>query len=138
MRNALLALVLAGLAAGCDRTQSQRRSTSTGEPVSHWLEAVKSPDPKTRKKAVDVLGNVGPADPAAIPALTDAVRDKDAAVRDAAVLALSKIGPPAAPRCPCAPGGDEGPEPGRPDARGHGRRAGRRPAVKPVDGLRPR
>lgn len=67
----------------------------SGQPVDHWLEAAHSSDAKNRKKAVEVLGNVGPVDPRAIPALIDAVRDSDLKVRDAAVLGLSKIGPPA-------------------------------------------
>jgi HEAT repeats len=91
---------LALLAAGCSREKVPAELYFSGEPVSHWVEAAKSPDPKVRKKAVDVLGNVGPADPAAIPALIVAVKDKDAGVRDAAVLALSKIGPPAADALP--------------------------------------
>ena len=111
MRTALLALALAGLAAGCHRDAVPTARYFDGQPVSHWLEAVKSPDPKTREKAVDVLGNVGPADPAAIPALTGAVRDKDAAVRDAAVLALSKIGPPAAAALPALQEATKDPNP---------------------------
>ena len=72
----------------------------SGEPVEHWLAAMKSPDPKTRKKAADVLGNVGPVDPGAIPALMLAVKDPDPKVRDAAVLGLSKIGPAARDAAP--------------------------------------
>jgi HEAT repeat protein len=95
-----VAVVAAALLAGCGRDAGPKELYFTGEPVAHWLEAVKSPDPKVRKKAVDVLGNVGPADAAVIPALAEAVKDKDPAVRDAAVLALSKIGPPAAAALP--------------------------------------
>ena len=88
------------VAAGCSREKVPAELYFSGEPVSHWLEAAKSPDPKVRKKAVVVLGNVGPADAAAIPALIAAVKDKDATVRDLAVLALSKIGPAAADGLP--------------------------------------
>lgn len=95
MRRVLLpALVLA--AAGCGGRAVPTAKYFSGEPVPHWLGQAQSADPKARKKAVEVLGNVGPADPAAIPALTAAVRDPDPAVRDAAVLALSKNGPAAA------------------------------------------
>lgn len=80
---------------GCGRSDVPKEKYFSGEPVEHWLEAIKSPDPKTRKKAADVLGNVGPVDPRAVPALIEAVKDRDAKVRDAAVLGLSKIGPPA-------------------------------------------
>jgi HEAT repeat protein len=45
--------------------------------------------------ALEVLGNVGTTDPAAIPALIAAVRDRDPSVRGAAILALLKIGPDA-------------------------------------------
>jgi HEAT repeat protein len=81
---------------GCSRSDAPKEKYFSGEPVAHWLEEIKSPDPKKRKKAADVLGNVGPADERSIPALIEAVKDKDAKVRDAAVLGLSKIGPLAA------------------------------------------
>ncbi len=81
---------------GCRRSDVPNEKYFSGEPVDHWLEAVKSPDPKTRKKAADFLGNVGPVDLRAVPALMEAVKDRDTKVRDAAVLGLSKIGAPAA------------------------------------------
>jgi len=81
---------------GCSRSDVPKEKYFIGEPVDHWLEEIKSPDPKKRKKAADILGNVGPADERSVPALIEAVKDKDAKVRDAAVLGLSKIGPPAA------------------------------------------
>jgi HEAT repeat protein len=61
-----------------------------GKPVSHWIEALRDPDPKVRKTAVTKLGNVGPADPAAVPALIGALKDPDATVRTEAVLAVVK------------------------------------------------
>lgn len=96
MRQASLLLLLCLLVSGCSRSDVPKEKYFSGEPVDHWLEEIKSPDPKKRKKAADVLGNVGPADERSIPALIEAVKDKDAKVRDAAVLGLSKIGPPAA------------------------------------------
>jgi len=102
MRNSLLLtgrpilLICLAAATGCGRGDAPTAKYFSGEPVAHWLEAANAPDPKVRKKAVEVLGNVGPVDPGAIPALIAAVKDRQAAVRDAAVLALSKIGPPAA------------------------------------------
>jgi HEAT repeat protein len=66
-----------------------------GKPVSHWVEALRGPDAKERKRAVEALGNVGAADPDVVPALVGAVKDRDPAVRAAAVLALLKIGPDA-------------------------------------------
>ena len=46
------------------------------------------------------LGHIGAADKAAVPALVGALKDKDAGVREAAVLALLAIGPPAAEAAP--------------------------------------
>ncbi len=95
MRHAVLWTMLPILLLGCSRTDVPKEKYFSGEPVEHWLEAIKSPDAKVRKKAADVLGNVGTVDPRAVPALIEAVRDKDAKVRAAAVLGLSKIGAPA-------------------------------------------
>jgi len=97
MRPAFLSIfmMLSVVMAGCSRSDVPKEKYFSGQPVEHWLEAIKSPDPKTRKKAADVLGNVGPVDPRAVPALIEAVKDRHARVRDAAVLGLSKIGPPA-------------------------------------------
>jgi HEAT repeat protein len=82
--------LLAGLAAGgCDKAQP---TLAGGKPVSHWVEALKSKDPKERAKAVEKLGNAGNADGTVLPALLDALRDPDAHVRHAAVLALPKLG----------------------------------------------
>lgn len=66
------------------------------QPVSHWVAVLHSPNARQRVQAVKVLGNVGPADPAVIPALAAALADSDAGVRREAALALVKIGPPAA------------------------------------------
>ena len=96
MRPPVLLFTLSMCLFGCSRSDVPKEKYFSGEPVEHWLEAINSPDPKTRKKAADVLGNVGPADPRAVPALMEAVKDRDAKVRLAAVLGLSKIGPPAA------------------------------------------
>ncbi len=66
-----------------------------GQPVEHWVQALRDPDAKMRKRAADVLGNVGAADPTVVPALAGAVKDSDRAVREATVLALLKMGPAA-------------------------------------------
>jgi HEAT repeat protein len=88
-------VVLVGLilfASGCAKSEPL---LSHGQPVSHWLEALKDPNPQARKKAVTALGHVGAADPSAIPAVIGAVKDPDPAVRAEAVLALLNIGPDA-------------------------------------------
>jgi HEAT repeat protein len=85
-------ICLAVLIAGCGKKEPL---LSHGRPVSHWLQALHDPDPKTRKKAVVALGHVGTADPAAIPAVIEAVKDADPTVRAEAVLALLNLGPAA-------------------------------------------
>jgi vesicle coat complex subunit len=80
----------ATLLLGChNKTQPLQ---SHDHPVSFWLQQLKNPDPKARKKAVTALGHVGKADPAAIPALIETLHDRDAGVRDVAVLALLNLG----------------------------------------------
>jgi HEAT repeat protein len=66
-----------------------------GKAVSYWVEALHSTNAKERKRAAEALGSVGPADPAAIPALVEAVRDPEVTVREAAVLCLLRLGPAA-------------------------------------------
>jgi HEAT repeat protein len=88
----LLVFGLVSVLSGCARTPATQ---AHGRPVDYWVQALRDPDARVRKKAVGVLGNVGPADPAALPALTAAVRDPDAGVRNQAVLALLKWGPDA-------------------------------------------
>jgi HEAT repeat protein len=89
-----LALVVGLAVTGCSRPAAPL--TAGGRPVAHWLDELKKPDPKARKKAVRELGHIGKADPAAIPAVVGAVKDKDAAVRQEACLALLNLGPDAA------------------------------------------
>ena len=96
MRSSLLGSLAALALIGCGRSDGPKEKYFGGETVDHWLDGIKSSDPKVRKKAADMLGNIGPSDARPIPALIEAIRDKDAKVRDAAVLGLSKIGPPAA------------------------------------------
>src|SRR5438552_19213794 len=79
------------LLGGCGKAPTMAH----GKPVSHWVQALEDPDRQVRLKAVKALGNVGAADPAAVPALAGAVKDRDAGVRAEAVLALLKIGPDA-------------------------------------------
>jgi HEAT repeat protein len=81
---------LAVLASGCGQTQP---TLAGGKAVSHWLQALQDPDAKVRKTAVTKLGNVGTADPAALPAVIGSLKDADAGVRCAAILALVKNGP---------------------------------------------
>jgi HEAT repeat protein len=66
-----------------------------GKPAAYWIQALSSNDTRLRRKAVQVLGNVGASDSMAVPALTRALKDKDVEVRRGAVLALLQIGPAA-------------------------------------------
>ena len=84
-----MAVLALALAAGCGPALP---TLAGGKPVSHWLRALHDPDPKERREAADKLGNVGPADPAACPALVEALRDPDARVRGAAILGLVRCG----------------------------------------------
>ena len=96
-----LLLLAAVLAAGCGNSPSVPTAKYfSGQPVEHWLGEIKTGDAKARKRAADVLGNVGPTDPAALPALIASLADKDAGVRAAALLGLSKNGPAAADALP--------------------------------------
>jgi hypothetical protein len=85
MRGILLVLLLLPLV-GCGRAHP----TMAG---GKWAAALRDPDARLRKKAVFTLGNIGPSDPAALPALIGALRDADAGVRCEAILALLKCGP---------------------------------------------
>jgi HEAT repeat protein len=88
-------LCLLGMALLASGSAKKPPLTAHGKPVEHWVQALGDPDARVRGKAATMLGNVGTADPAVIPALTNAVKDKDAHVRSAAVLSLLKIGPDA-------------------------------------------
>jgi HEAT repeat protein len=96
MRRALV-MVLLLLTVGCHKAGPP---LAHGKPVGEWVEALRAPDARARKKAAGVLGNVGAIDPAVVPALAEAVRDRDPAVRAEAVLALMKIGPAARDAAP--------------------------------------
>ena len=85
---AVVLLVLSG----CSR-KSGEEPRAGGRPLSHWLEALHHPDPAVRHKAATKLGNIGPGDPAVVPALTAAIKDPDSTVRAEAILMLLKIGP---------------------------------------------
>jgi HEAT repeat protein len=63
-------------------------------------EALKEKDNDVRIKAAGLLGEIGPAAKAAVPALREMLRDRDPAVHDAAAEGLKKIDPAAAPSPP--------------------------------------
>jgi HEAT repeat protein len=85
MRRILILIVLISLT-GCGPAQP----TMAG---AKWAEALHNPDVKVRRQAAFTLGNIGPSHPAVLPALIGALKDTDAEVRCAAILALLKYGP---------------------------------------------
>jgi HEAT repeat protein len=97
MRQLTFALSL-GVLAGCSAPFGP--TLAHGKPVEHWVQALRDPDLKVRKRAADVLGNVGAADATVVPALATALKDRDRGVREATVLALLKIGPSAQEAAP--------------------------------------
>jgi HEAT repeat protein len=105
--------LLAGIAlltvTGCGATPPTQAS---GRPVSEWLEALRSREYRQRLKAVQVLGNVGNHDPAALPALAQALKDGDPRIRDAAVLAIMKSGADAVGVAPAVEAAVADPDPG--------------------------
>ncbi len=88
MKRALLIGLLLS-AAGCIRPSEPM--LAGGKPVQHWLDALHRPVAKVRKEAVAKLGNVSDADPAAFPAVLQALRDNEATVRREAIVALLKF-----------------------------------------------
>src|SRR5258707_15637257 len=92
MRTLGIITCFALLACGCARTTP---TLAGGRPVGHWVLELKSPDAKARRHATEKLGNVGPNDPAVLPALRAALDDGNAQVRATAILALMKCGPAA-------------------------------------------
>jgi HEAT repeat protein len=82
-------IIVAVLLSGCGRAEP---TLVGGKPVDYWVQAMHDPEAKLRKKAAFKLGNVGPADPAALPALLDGLKDEDASVRSEVILALMKFG----------------------------------------------
>jgi HEAT repeat protein len=91
MRHVIVLLVLV-LAAGCG---GRAPLQSHGRPVGYWVEELRQPDARLRKKAVQALGHAAGADGQALTALIGALRDRDAAVRAETVLALLNLGPAA-------------------------------------------
>jgi HEAT repeat protein len=67
--------------------------TKGGEGVQPWIEALKDKEGDIRWSAAIGLGYFGEQARAAIPALKEAQHDRDARVREAAGVALSRIDP---------------------------------------------
>jgi HEAT repeat protein len=81
--------VLCGLLIGCGKAQP---TLSGGKPVEHWIQALQDRDARVRKEAASKLGNAGPVNSDALPALVASLKDPDAKVRCEVILALVKFG----------------------------------------------
>lgn len=88
----VMLLIAVTFAVGCGPAAP---TLAGGKPVSHWVNELRDADPAKRKEAVEKLGNVGAADPAAFPAVVEALKDPNARVRGAAILGVVKSGPAA-------------------------------------------
>ena len=82
----IVLLVFFLLLCGCAKEQPKMAGAK-------WAEALHHRDAKVRQKAAFTLGNIGPSDPAVLPALIGALKDVDAGIRYEAILALLKCGP---------------------------------------------
>jgi HEAT repeat protein len=87
MRHILFVILMLTLA-GCGHAQPQLAG-------SKWAKALKDSNVQLRRKAAFTLGNIGPSDPAVVPALLEALKDADVGVRTQAILSLVKLGPAA-------------------------------------------
>lgn len=76
------------------RTQ-QETILLESQPVSHWQKQLQSADWLDRWQAAYALGTLGKDGAEAIPALVDALKDKDERVQAGAAASLGKIGEPA-------------------------------------------
>jgi HEAT repeat protein len=83
-----ISLTESSSAQGQPTAEKQKEAVYQGKTVSQWVEALK--DKRLRFGAANALVRIGPA---AVPALIEALKDKDRNVRRAAALALGKIGP---------------------------------------------
>ncbi len=86
---------LAWAAVGCSRQPAH--VLSGGKPLDVQFGALKNSDAKLRREAVEKIGNIGPADERVVPALQEALADRDARVRCEAILGLIKCGAAAEP-----------------------------------------
>jgi hypothetical protein len=79
----ILVLVDVGLAAGQDSASAAQGNEPSyeGKTINQWIAQAKDKDGLVRKAAANTLGQIGPKAKAAIPALTDLLKDENWWVR---------------------------------------------------------
>jgi hypothetical protein len=75
------------------RQRARRIMDSIQTSTKYLLESLKDPDPAQRKEAAEILQRLGAAAKPVVPALVEALKDKDETVRDAVIDALLVIDP---------------------------------------------
>jgi HEAT repeat protein len=84
-------LCIVAALAGC-KGKPEQPPQAGGKPIGHWLDAMHDPNVKARAEAALKLGNVGAADPRALPALIEGLADPESPVRHAAMDGIVKLG----------------------------------------------
>ena len=87
-RSSMLILIFCSL--GCGRS-----ARDVDQPISHWMETLKSPDRNERKKAIRMLAEKEEIDQKVISGLIGTLNDKYPDVRFEGIVALEKLGPSA-------------------------------------------
>jgi HEAT repeat protein len=75
------------------RQRARRIMDSIQTSTRYLLENLKDPDPVQRKEAAEILERLGASAKSVVPALVEALKDKDETVRDAVINALVAIDP---------------------------------------------
>jgi HEAT repeat protein len=120
-RSLALVAALASLQSGCSKSQP---IVAGGKPAAYWVKTLKEGTVSLRRSALVKLGNIGPEDKAAFPAVLDALRDREPSVRKEAILALLKFGPTAGQALPVLDElGERDPDP---EVRNHAHKAGKK------------
>ena len=78
------------------RQRARHIMNSIQTSTKYLLESLKDPDPAQRKEAAEILERLGADAKPVVPALVEALKDKDENVRDAVINALLAIDPAAA------------------------------------------
>ena len=93
----VVAFVGVCLAAEPAPTPQAKEPTYQGKTLGEWMIIAKNEDTAARADAALAIGNMGPTAEAAIPVLTDLLKDRFAGISQLAMEALIKIGRPAIP-----------------------------------------